>query len=661
MAQHNALFLLLIVVNTIWLSSNVLANDKLPIVIKQQLLTADYQHALPPLKELAKQGNSQAQYQLAQLFLNGLAVEKSAKQAEYWLKRAAKNNAKASYLLGSLYLQGKLLNKDKLQAIDYLILASEQGSRKAKNLLTSLKTVDQQNNSRLQRLFFSAIAQGNLSQAAQLMQKGITPNILNKQGETPLMVAIKHHQKKSALWLIEQARKAKKPMTQSLKLTAKDQWGNSALALAILNKQPEVASILIRYKANLNSLNYKKQTPLILAINSRQVALAQQLINEGASLTIKDNQGLNAVDYANKLGIALAIKKNKKPKSISTEQALKQKLLALAQQANDKNSPYFDWPLLAIAVAQKQQALIDALLKQGENPWYSRDENFDHNAISVALRHGDTQLVKRFLSLSYKQSVKPNASKHLLFLAIKYNNLTIIDALLAQIDMHELQQLSLEESPLGLAISLNNYDAFMHLSQAFLVNNRQNNHKQSYLLLASEKNFTPIAQQLIALGVDVNLQNSKGRNALWYAADHANRTLVMDLLQAQSQVEQADIQGYTPLMRAVIRNCYECAALLLRYGANAEKKTSNANTALMFAAQGKPKILAMMLKSDINVKARNKYSLTPLMLAINANCFECVSLLLKSGANPKRKNESGENAFDLAKDQPDILALLQRY
>jgi hypothetical protein len=35
--------------------------------------------------------------------------------------------------------------------------------------------------------------------------------------------------------------------------------------------------------------------------------------------------------------------------------------------------------------------------------------------------------------------------------------------------------------------------------------------------------------------------------------------------------------------------------------------------------------------------------------------------LLEAGANPKRKNSLGENAFILAKSNADILALLNKY
>ena len=659
MAQHNYRYLFFIVF--VFFSLTVNAVDKLPIEMKQQLLMGNYHLVLPDLIQLAEQGNTQAQYQLAQFFLKGLSVEKSVTKAKYWLQIAAQKNAKASYLLGSLYWQGELLEKNLPQAVHYLTIASQQGSRKAEKLLISIKTVNKQSNSRLTKLFFRAVKQGRLEQLAKLLQKGILLDSLNEQGDSVLIVAIKSKQQKVALWLLEQARKKDKEVKVLLKFNHKDQWGNSALHLAVNNKLVKVTNLLIRYKANLNSLNVKKQTALILAVKTRQRALAQHLINEGANYNIKDNQGMTALDYAKKLNLTLAIQ-NKKTLATNPQQSTKKKILALQQQALDKNSPYFNWPLLAIAVAQKQQSLIDKLLIKGENPWYSGKKQFEHikhSAIATALRIGDTKSVIRFLNLNTKQPINKEQLNNLFLLAIKYNNLAVIDSLLENFDFTSLDQVAIDKSPLWLAISLNNYDAFMHLCKIFSVKKTFSKQKTSYLLLATEKNFTPIAQQLIAMGVNVNFKNDKGRNALWYAADHGNKTLVTDLLHANSQVEQTDEQGYTPLMRAVLKNCYECADLLLRYGANAEKQTSSANTALMFAAQGKPKILALMLKSEINIKARNKYSLTPLMLAIKTDCEACVTLLLQAGANPKRKNEQGENSFDLAKDKPAILLLLK--
>ena len=165
-------------------------------------------------------------------------------------------------------------------------------------------------------------------------------------------------------------------------------------------------------------------------------------------------------------------------------------------------------------------------------------------------------------------------------------------------------------------------------------------------------------------GVDTNLVDDRGRSALWYAADFVDTELIELLIGAKSRVGHADLQGYTPMMRAVINNCYICVATLLLHGADQQKQSVTGNSALMFAAQGKDKILALFLKGHFKTKldltARNKQSLTPLMLAVKSNSSQCVRLLLDAGANPYRKNASGENAFDMAQQNQAVLQALSK-
>ena len=81
----------------------------------------------------------------------------------------------------------------------------------------------------------------------------------------------------------------------------------------------------------------------------------------------------------------------------------------------------------------------------------------------------------------------------------------------------------------------------------------------------------------------------------------------------------------------------------------------------MLAAQMSNPILKLFLQQDIDLSNRNKQTLTPLMLAVKAANKDCVQSLLKAGANPRRRNKQGQDAIDLAIDQPEIVSLLEQY
>ncbi|MFT7006177.1 MAG: ankyrin repeat protein [Colwellia sp.] len=649
-------------------------DNNLPISIKQLLLTGQFQQALPEIITLAEQGNSQAQYQLALLYLQGNSVDKSTKKAEHWLLQASKNNKKASYLLGSLYAQGKGLTKNLDKAKEFLALSQNQGNIKAKQLYDSLFISNNNliTSKQLQNNLIKAIKSGSLANVIKLCQQGAILTFVpaNKSKSTPLLTALKSHQTEISLWII----KTIKSQNNNHHFNKVDNTGNTALHIAVQNNLHPETSLLIRYKADINAVNLTNQTPLILAVIAKNKSIAQQLINQGAQLTTTDLKGKSALNYANNLGLTLVVKspQDKQTNRKQAEATLSHKIQTLKLQATNKKSPYFAWPLLNIAVAQKQPLLINELLRLKHSAWQENPQK--DNAISIAIKQEQSKLAIELLTYSNKtvNNLTTNEQKQLSNLfasAIKHNNLQLIKKLLLLTNAQSLKKLPIEETPLWFAIEFKQANAFLEIARAIPPDNRRDNQQRSYLLLASELNLTNITALLLSMDLDVNLRNDAGRSALWYAADFANSKLINALLYAKSDIEQADNSGYTPLMRAVIKDCQACVTSLLATGANAQKQTANANSALLFAAQGKPAILKIILHFNhqakhgetLNIKQRNNNSLTPLMLAIKSNCAQCVKYLLDAGANPKRKNNQGENSFDLAKSKADILTILKQY
>jgi len=661
--------------NTLISNSNQkVKKQTLSLKIKQYLLSAQFQKALPLLQNSAKQDNSLAQYQLALFYLNGHAVNKSMSQAEYWLKLSAEINSKASYLLGTIYAQGRVLPKDLVAAKQYLIISKDQGNTKAKRLYQKLFTTNMvpTSSKQLQVDLKTAIIKSDLNHVTTLYKQGANLKGKVNKNQTPLMLAITNNQNNIALWIIKTLYANYRSSNNRTYWEIKDGLGNTALHLAIKYKQADVISLLIRYKANINAINQRKQTPLMLAILNNEKVIAQHLINEGALTSLKDRKNKTALSYANQLKMKLVInnKNKKKGKPLFIDFKKQQNILKL--QATDKQSPYFGWPNLSIAVAQKQSALIKQLLTNKHNPW---QENLqDETAITIAIKQEQTQLALQLLMLpdtSLKQDQKNKALKlsHAFYIAIEHNNLIIIKQLLALTKSININMLPVEKHPLWQAIELKNVDAFIKIARKFPADDKKDKQQRTALLLSSELNLPEVSLLLIAMNVNVNIVNSKNRNALWYAAENRNNHLIENLLYAKSRVDIVDKQGYTALTRSVIQGCLKCTITLLNAGADAQQKTKNANNAFMLAAQGSAEILQAILNFDhlsklnkkLKIKQRNTQSLTPLMLAITSNNEAGVKLLLNASANPKRKNDKGENSFDLAKYKPSILTILNKH
>ena len=90
----------------------------------------------------AKNGNANAQFDLAIMYANGRGVQKSEKKAFNWFHKAAKNNhAVAKHYMGISFLQGRGVKKQSHLAKYWFKLANKQGYKPSAKYLNRLKNI----------------------------------------------------------------------------------------------------------------------------------------------------------------------------------------------------------------------------------------------------------------------------------------------------------------------------------------------------------------------------------------------------------------------------------------------------------------------------------------------------------------------------------------
>ena len=601
------------------LAANNSANQKLPASIKQQLLTGQFKAAAKELTILSKSDNPEAQYQLAVLLLNGKGISKSASKAK-----------------------------------ELLSLSASSGNKKAIRLLEKLAKNNHSNLSvkaETQTAFINAIKNNNLMKIKDLARKGIDLNRLDDSNNPPLITAIKHNQVDIVQWLIQQP---------SLQLNQRDKKGNTALHCAAELNQLKILIALISASGSntkgVELLNAKKQTPLHLATLNGHKQTAQWLISQKANADRKDSFGKTATEYAKINKLALIFESNSNDNSLLDKQILKQQiqhqLNALTKQASDKESLHYQWPILLIAVTQKQTHLSEHILQSGADPWQTNPAG--ESAFIIALATEQLELVDKMLNMHPIDTNRSKQSINELFaLAIHKNNALLVEKLLVFMKNDQGYD---RHSPLLEAIKADSPKVV-----EYLLKQSTEAPTGEMLHLATASNYIEVVATLLLKNPPINWQDHKGRTALWLAADNSNHELVSLFILFNAEVGITDSSGQTALMRATIKKCIACAKLLLENKADPSKASKTGNTSVMFAAQYSDEILQLFIHKDIELSKRNNQTLTPLMLAIKKNNIASVRTLLEAGANPKRRNENGQNAFDLAENRIEILSLLENY
>lgn len=112
----------------------------------EQLLLANLSSgSLPEVKksllEFAQAGDANAQLAMAKLYESENKYEPSL-VVEWYKKSAVKGNTEAQFQLGLLYIDGEALNEDRNAGMYWLELAAEQGHQRAKMVYESLEIED---------------------------------------------------------------------------------------------------------------------------------------------------------------------------------------------------------------------------------------------------------------------------------------------------------------------------------------------------------------------------------------------------------------------------------------------------------------------------------------------------------------------------------------
>jgi serine/threonine-protein phosphatase 6 regulatory ankyrin repeat subunit B len=202
---------------------------------------------------------------------------------------------------------------------------------------------------------------------------------------------------------------------------------------------------------------------------------------------------------------------------------------------------------------------------------------------------------------------------------------------------------------------------------------------------------------LVEFGADPTQRDRFGETPLDLALAYKNENAVAALLKlgeqrkqlqvvAEEAMENATVHGYTETARILLENGLDentptaqgstylgdaalkaqkgMVRLLLDHGANIKVRNRFGGTALHDAALGgSAAVIDLLLDHGAEIDARNpETGATPLIVATSMSRLEAVAALLKRGANPQLRDNSGHTAFDRAREteNAEIVRLLTR-
>lgn len=133
---------------------------------------------------------------------------------------------------------------------------------------------------------------------ARLWRASANPELPDSQGQTPFLYACRTGTAEAASALL----------FERANIFAADRDGNTALHLSAMRsdqqKDSSTALNLLEQGGDIlvNAVNISRQTPLHLAVRARNAALAERMVRAGASLNVRDANGVTPLQEAVTLG-----------------------------------------------------------------------------------------------------------------------------------------------------------------------------------------------------------------------------------------------------------------------------------------------------------------------------------------------------------------------
>lgn len=308
-------------------------------------------------------------------------------------------------------------------------------------------------------------------------------------------------------------------MYANVSASEKNYAGITPLTVAGEKGNVDILRLLVENgKADVNDKSSYGVTPLIAAAAAGQADAIAYLLEHGADATAKDDLGKTALLYASNYEDAKTI----------------DKLLALNKAAvnipdNSGNTP------LIYSAQKGLSANIKSLLAAGAKIDY-RNPVTGVSALSAASAEGHTNVVR--------QLVKNGQ---------------------ADVNLRDLAG----RTPIFYAVEKDQPQALQMLLSLGANANMKDNSGVTALMRASAKNRKECQKILLRQkGIDVNAQDNSGRNAVAYAAYAPDVDVMQNLVSAKANINQADVQGNTPLMNAIKAKNDRTAVFLIQQGAN---------------------------------------------------------------------------------------------
>ncbi len=606
--------------------------------IEKLIRLRDYSQAASRLKPLAKQGNREALYRLAGLYRSGKGVDRDLEQATGLYHRAASaGHADAQFALALLIEKSNDSPSSRSEAHRWYRRSAAQGHALAAKKVEQFQNVSEVADQDISRDdVFSAIRHNDEILINSLIASGANLDLSDRQGNSTVMAALRAGWPRLATTLIDNTKR----------YAQANALGNRPLHVAAARGYKEIVIDLLDRKVGIDESDARGDSALILAIKNRNIDIAELLLKRGANHALVNKKKRSAVDLAytgdNPAGRALFASYGIEPVVVASKPDGND-LEAFKAAVQKHGSRYAGWPLLNIAIELGDDAISNQLIEQ--KPDLAATDPEGNSAMHVAARKDDADRLKQLILHAANVNAINHRNETALYLAVESGGPKSVNLL-----MRNRADPSIETrfgvTPLEMAIQKNR----LSIARILLQTNTSYAGIHRVLLQAIQIDMDGLSYDLIKRDNELGSLDDQGRTALWHSASRGMpRTSGNLIASSKIDINQVDVNGHSALAQAIVNGHNEIVQMLLKWKADLTRKTNEGNTLLMLAVLSrKPELVELLLKRRVDVNAQDNVGDTALMLAAGTDQSRVIEMLIIAGADMQLRNKEELNAYQIA-------------
>ena len=465
-----------------------------------------------------------------------------------------------------------------------------------------------------------------------------------------------------------------------------DSSGGSILHICVHHGSISKVETCLKIGVNMDSIDRNGDTPLIIAAKNGLEDIVRLLITSGCDISTKNREGLDALEQ-----------------SFCSNYAGVQSILSDASETHINDS----WQVEMLEACQdgnehQVKHFIQIFGTKVLNFRHQRSNNL--TPLLVASRSGHLGCCE-ILRESGAYVDTPDATLDTpLIESTSHNNLEIVRWLVLQgawINRRNYKN----QTALHFAVIEGNLAIVKYLVENGALLHHRLLEGYTPLHLAATKHHLGIMEYLLQQGAMVDARKQNGVTPLLQALDYQNIDMVRILLKHGASVNKQDYYFHSPLSVAVSKNNLHLVTYLIENGAdvnaatqhgisltevalsqgygdivsvlrNAQSSKSERPSVLYLkldsvsaqtelfkicnTGQGSHKQVCELLRAGANVNATDNFGKTPLIVAAQNNCQQCVQWLLQENANIFIRNNKSYTALGYAviNGNADIVQLL---